>query len=145
MVSVKTDMKPHGWRNGFWGRQLEPQPTCRWYDRKAKKGLFGLYTCRWFPEDPQGDNLSQDSSTQVPESAAEAESGSDDYGASDNESQDFKSAKYIATTIGYGDSALIPHARECAVPIADPCDLDEDVEYLIDTGADFAFSISKRG
>ena len=65
------------------------------------------------------------------------ETGGEDYGASDNEDEAFKSAQYIAITTGYGDSALLPRARECAVPVATEEDLDDEIEYLIDSGADF--------
>ena len=71
--------------------------------------------------------------------------GDDDHGASDNEDEDFHSAKCIAITTGYGDSALTPRVQECAVPIADPGHLEEDIEYIVDSGADFDILNYKKG
>ena len=122
-----------------------PIPNCRWYDGKARRDLFSLYKCGTSPNVPKGDIAAEkakaynDDSTTVHNDHTDSE----DYGASDNE--DFKSAKYIASSVGYGDSALVPNGKEYAVPIAEPEELDEDIEYLIDTGADFDILNLKKG
>ena len=55
------------------------------------------------------------------------------------------SAKRVSVATGYGVSALTPRAKEYAVPVAEPDDLDDDIEYLVDSGADFDILNLKKG
>ena len=125
----------------------------RWYDCKGK--FFGLYKCRMHPgmpseakcpEMPPGKTeSSRRSCAKSFKTTVEDTSDGEDHGASDNEDEDFRSAKCIAISTGYGDSALLPRACECAVPVAGPADFDEDMEFIVDSGADFDILNLKHG
>lgn len=93
----------------------------------------------------------ENNSQETPSGEAKAErvvehpSDNDSDGASDYDDEEYQGAKRIAATIAYGESTLLAREGEREIPVAAPDDIDENVEYIIDSGADFDVMNKKKG
>ena len=68
-----------------------------------------------------------------------------DDGASDVDDDDFGFLKSVAASTAFCETALMPQAGEHQVPVATATDFDDDIVYLIDSGADLDVLNLRKG